>query len=940
MICVSCTSHIRQSRQIKVEALVVESQAVRQTLTDNDSAASETLSKRERSEVGESEDDWQSSEAAMEVPVISPLRAYGTSIFILDSESSDSDRDDDEDEDQEQDQERNAPISNGTISIDNDLSRYMDSSDNLGQRIGSNGRKFDPVVEYDSSECEASGFNEGKGSCSGDNSSDDDEASYGSRVKRKLKIYDDSSSEGDARDGPEGDQLDNRRRKIEGSSISERDNNPDVDDLDAFHCRNEDVSEDCNSIDGHCEMESERDNTRSEGSHSFRRGSGSKRIDPAHDFVEDEGREGHSQTSEENQREGSRSGSGSGFRCRRGCSVDLKVEVCDGAAEWEGAPGTDRSSGRFTDGVSDVTYGGESVLALAVTASAVAAYRAVDSKAQCEKPQEDYRGDNMTEGRVISEIECDRDDYPVSASPAVDYVERARRDMLLLSPSSAFTYGSVCSHLGSPEVAQMETIEQLAPTTPTHMAKDDSASASASAGARVTEDGSGLLISSTCDNNMVGKVDSDVMVGPAAPYLSAPLVLLPLATALSTHTPEGSPGKLLVGVLSGDISCRDWIEKVIGAGPKSRSDRRASDPNVAESSTGGVDLATAVNVEVGTETTPMVVLGEVAHSAPDIEAAILVLDAELMTAADAESAGGPQEEKCIATEERITSNISGAAISSPEPFVVNATVLQYTAESAGTVEEATSSTEAGMSARPLSESQRDAVNDLNNYPSVHTVIAFFPSSSGEGMGLEKHTESAENLGSEVLEVLQVVEVTDLPLDQELYPVKAFLVDESKEKLSIIIEDTGYRIGSSWSLNPPSASFNPSSCNSKMQSPFSTSKILSSNSGDVFSSTLRGRVPGFVIEIDPAEEDITADPCAEERDFLNQQVPCQSPEAPPPPPPAEMSESPTALSCRDPSAGAFRFRSSEGSSKVEQSTSTMPSYSCEGRSMSPGISMVR
>ena len=213
---------------------------------------------------------------------------------------------------------------------------------------------------------------------------------------------------------------------------------------------------------------------------------------------------------------------------------------------------------------------------------------------------------------------------------------------------------------------------------------------------------------------------------------------------------------------------------------------------------------------------------------------------------------------------------------------------------------------------------------------------------GVKVGLELQSEYAGTLGPEFLEVLEVVEVADIPADHDEFSEEDFLLDESKG-LRIIIEDTGYRIGNMGCLNPPSASFNPSSCSSKFQSPSSSSNILASNSGDMFSSYAKGRITGLVIDIGPAEEeedddDITGDPCVDRRASECQQVPHDTPETPPPPPPAELSESPTALFNREHSVGSFRR--SELRNKLEQSTSTMPTSSCGERTVSPSQSTVR
>jgi hypothetical protein len=972
-------TYSRQIRHIQVNPLSAEKRAKRQPLRDTDTVISVSWPSKEQDatlenvkcEAEESEHDWEGSDATMELPVISPLRAYGTSVFILDT-SDVSDSEDGQEQEEEEEEEDNMFGSDGSASIKSDQGGAQ-HSDMKGRRVGIDGRKYSSREVYDSSDEEEeegmNGCNEGKSSGYGDDSSDSEieEASCDSLVRaKKLKVYgDDSSQDYISSNDIESDRLDDSQwSRREGSTSEQRDDLSYKDDLGLFRSRDLDDSEDCHSIATHSEIISERDDTITEGRDHSRRGSdiGSVRTDTPHVCSPAE-EDGHSAASEEDQ------GEEDLFSCREGYSTLLKVEECEHTTDCEGAQATDRSSGRFTE-LSDVTYGEESVLALAATAAAVAASRAAESEVQGAELSVISRFDEVnscSEGRGISEIEGSSD-RPVCASLAEDSTEETPEDVSLFCNGSSAPSPSAGSMqdvaLDAPSAASIEEIE------------DEDSNMTEVVDDKATEDDGEKL--TTVDDDLVVGVDIDLLMDShSTSIVSAPL-LSPVSAVHAPHTVECPTGEPSVELSSGDVRCKDWIEKVIRA----NIERRFSDPYLmGDESVEAEDEPVAAEDEpVETEDGPMETedqpvetedgpietedqpveteeYAEVEGEAPTVEVedgkeewkgvsrtdaveTSCAVSGTLNVQVNPQAALG-KEGGSAAVEAIVQSDSHQSALSPATPCTVDATMLQHD-DSMCTGGAVTANIEASLWTGSSTEVEEEAFHVQHICPTAHAINDSMscPSSSGKigGELLELHSESGGDQGSEFLEIIEVVEVSNQPTDYDALPEKDYLTDESKG-LRIIIEDTGYRIGNMGCINPPSASFNPSSCNSKFQSPSSSSKILASYSEDLSPSFVKGRVTGLVLEIDPAEDadDTIGAPCADRRLSECQEAPYEAPETPPPPPPIELSESPTALFNRDTSVGAFRR--SEKRNKVEQSASTMPS-SYDERTVSPGQSMVR
>jgi hypothetical protein len=1051
----------------------VEKRAKRQPLRDTDTVISESWPSKEQDatlknvkcEAEESEHDWEGSDATMELPVISPLRAYGTSVFILDtSDVSDSEEGQEQEEEEEEEEEDNMFGSDGSASIKSNHGGAQYSGME-GRRVGIDGRKYSSREVYDSSDEEeeegVSGCSEGKSSGYGDDSSDSEieEASCDSLVRaQKLKVYgDDSPQDYINSNDIESDRLDDSLWSRRGGSASEqRDDLSYKDDLGLFRSRDLDDSEDRHSIATHSEIISERDDTITDGRDHSRRGSdiGSERTDTPHVYSPAE-EDGHSAAYEEDQ------GEEGLFSCREGYSTLLKVEECERTTDWDGAQATDRSSGRFTE-LSDVTYGEESVLALAATAAAVAASRAAESEVQGAEVSVISRGDEVnsfSEGRGINEMEGSPD-RPVCASLAGDSTEETPEDVSLFCNRSSAP---------SPSAGSVQNVALDVPSAPSiqEIEGEDSKMTEVIDDKATEDDGEKL---GTGDDSLVVGADIALLIDSHSTSIVSAPFLSPVSAVHSPYTVECPTGEPSIELSSGDVRCKDWIEKVIRA----NIERRFSDPYLmgdepveaedepvetedqpmetedepvetedepvetedepveaedgpveaedepvetedqpVETEDGPVETEDGpvetedepvetedqpVETEDGpveTEDEPMETedepvetedgpvetedepvetedepveaedqpveteeYTEVEVEAPTVEVEDGEDEGEGVSRTDVVEASSAvsgtlnvhvnplaalgEEGGSAAVQEIVLSNAHQSAVSPAASCTVDATMLRHD-DNVSTGGAVTANIEASLWTGSFTEVEEEAFHVQHIRPTAHAINDSMscPSSSGKGGEelLELHSESAGDQGSEFLEIIEVVEVADLPTNRDALPEKDYLTDESKG-LRIIIEDTGYRIGNMGCLNPPSASFNPSSCSSKFQSPSSSSKILASYSEDLSPSFVKGRVTGLVLEIDPAEDadDIVGAPCADRRLSECQELPYEAHETPPPPPPIELSESPTALYNRDNSVGAFRR--SEKRNKVEQSASTMPSSSCDERTVSPGQSMVR
>jgi hypothetical protein len=959
----------------------VEKRAKRQPLRDTDTVISESWPSKEQDatlknvkcEAEESEHDWEGSDATMELPVISPLRAYGTSVFILDtSDVSDSEEGQEQEEEEEEEEEDNMFGSDGSASIKSNHGGAQYSGME-GRRVGIDGRKYSSREVYDSSDEEeegVSGCSEGKSSGYGDDSSDSEieEASCDSLVgAKKLKVYgDDSPQDYINSNDIESDRLDDSLwSRREGSASEQRDDLSYKDDLGLFRSRDLDDSEDRHSIATHSEIISERDDTITDGRDHSRRGSdiGSERTDTPHVYSPAE-EDGHSAAYEEDQ------GEEGLFSCREGYSTLLKVEECERTTDWDGAQATDRSSGRFTE-LSDVTYGEESVLALAATAAAVAASRAAESEVQGAEVSVISRGDEVnsfSEGRGISEMEGSPD-RPVCASLAGDSTEETPEDVSLFCNRSSAP---------SPSAGSVQDVALDVPSAPSiqEIEGEDSKMTEVIDDKATEDDGEKL---GTGDDSLVVGADIALLIDSHSTSIVSAPFLSPVSAVHSPYTVECPTGEPSIELSSGDVRCKDWIEKVIRA----NIERRFSDPYLmgdepveaedqpmetedepVEAEDGPVEAEDGpVETEdepVETEDEPVEAeeYTEVEVEAPTVEVEDGEDEGEGVSRTDVVEASSAvsgtlnvhvnplaalgKEGGSAAVQEIVLSNAHQSAVSPAASCTVDATMLRHD-DNVSTGGAVTANIEASLWTGSFTEVEEEAFHVQHMCPTAHAINDSMscPSSSGKGGEelLELHSESAGDQGSEFLEIIEVVEVADLPTDHDALPEKDNLTDESKG-LRIIIEDTGYRIGNMGCLNPPSASFNPSSCSSKFQSPSSSSKILASYSEDLSPSFVKGRVTGLVLEIDPAEDadDIVGAPCADRRLSECQELPYEAHETPPPPPPIELSESPTALYNRDNSVGAFRR--SEKRNKVEQSASTMPSSSCDERTVSPGQSMVR
>lgn len=1014
----------------------------RQALRDTaDTATSEGWPSKEhdaalknaKCEAEESEKDWEDSEASVDLPVISPLRAYGTSVFMLDN----SDNSDSEEGIEQEDEEQEDDMSDGSdrsASINSDHGGSAQCSDTKGRRIGIDGRKYSSRDVYDTSddeedrrdEEETSGCNEGRSSGCGDGSSESesesegDEASCDSLVRtKKLKIYgDDSSLEYVDKNDIDSDMMDDSQWSKRDGSTSEQCNDIAYgdEDLDLFRSRDMDDSDYCHGADNHSDTDSRKENIRSDRRDGARRGSSSSSgsgsrssseflLETPHGYLHvEEEEDRHTAVPEEDQREETP------FECQEGHSMLLKVIECELVKDCDSAKATDRSPERLTK-MSDVTYGEESVLALAAAAAAVAASRAADPEVQGMDLSELSRGDDgdgeggavvdssVAEGKSISEIGSSPDRF-VCTSLAINCTEGVSEVVSLLhTPSSA----------PSPTAVSLQDGPLMAPASPIilEIAKDDCEMTEhddiemtdvfdhdiklieeGDDGDKMIVLGSEKLAIDDNDNDIVVSADVDLsMDNHSASILSTPP--LPLTSAdQSPQTIECPSGEPSVELSSGDVRCKNWIEKVI----RSNIERRFSVPYVTEDEQ--VEEGEYTGVRQGTEVIEAGECSEVANGTKNVEeeeyikvekGEPVVVETEgeekgkgegegafltyVVGAADAASVSSavqiiirPETESAVSLGREVgfkavaemvptATHLSATATVPATPFAEDVTMTQHQDDSVSTTDAAaaTANIEAVLWTGTFTVLDDEPSDLQSTYPTAHPIIdsTICPSSSsGEGLGVgvgpEVQSESTGNPGPEFLEILEVVEeveVADLLADEDALLSKDIFSDGSKG-LRIVIEDTGYRIGNMGCPNPPSASFNPSSCSSKFQSPSSSSNILASYSGDLFSSFVKGRIPGLVLDIDAEEDedDATSDPCADRRDSEGQLVPHRAPETPPPPPPAELTESPTTLSNRDTSTASFRRN--ERRNKLELSASTMPSSYCEENSLSPGRSLVR